>query len=35
LIRRFNRVDGKNILPQVLRLRFYRWLHGGWGSQYL
>jgi hypothetical protein len=35
LIRRFNRVDGKNILPQFLRLHFYRWLHGGWGSQYI
>ena len=35
LIARFNRVDGKNILPQVLRLHFYRWLHGGWGSEYV
>jgi hypothetical protein len=35
LIRRFNRVDGKNILPPSLRLHFYRWLHGRWGSQYV
>jgi len=35
LIRRFNRVDGKNILPSFLSLHFYRWLHGGRGSQYL
>lgn len=35
LIRRFNRVNGENILSPFLRLHFYRWLHGGWGSQYL
>ena len=35
LIRRFNRVEGKNVIPQVLRLHFYRWLHGGWGSEYV
>jgi hypothetical protein len=35
LIRRFNRVDGKSILSKVMRLHFYRWLHGGWGSQYV
>ncbi|MBU3665407.1 MAG: hypothetical protein FGM15_05955 [Chthoniobacterales bacterium] len=35
LIRRFNRVDGRCLLPLPLRLNFFRWLHAGWGSQYL
>jgi hypothetical protein len=35
LIRRFNHADGRCFLPQIVRLSFFRWLHGGWGSQYI
>ena len=35
LIRRFNRVSGRPILPQWLRLRIFEWMHGGRGSSRL
>lgn len=35
LIRRFNIFEGKSYVPSAMRAKFFQWLHGGPGSQYI